>query len=135
MIYRFEVIGKPQGKGRPRLGRYGSTYTPTKTRNYEELVKWSFSKKYKIEKPSEKEINVNIIAIFEPTKSTSKKMRNFLISNEIGHTYKPDCDNIIKIILDSLNKIAYKDDSQVTKITCKKQYGPESKVLVEIVEV
>lgn len=135
MIYRFEVLGKPQGKGRPRLGRYGSTYTPTKTRNYEELVKWSFRNKYKKVSPSEKEINVTIVAIFEPPQSTSKKMKNFLISNEVGHTHKPDCDNIIKIILDSLNKVAYKDDNQVTKVFCKKQYGQENKVLVEIAEV
>lgn len=35
----FTVHGKPQGKGRPRVTSHG-TYTPEKTKQYEELVRW-----------------------------------------------------------------------------------------------
>ena len=46
---------------------------------------------------------------------------------------KPDCDNIAKIILDSLNGIAFKDDNQVSKLEVNKVYGTEDKVEVEII--
>jgi Holliday junction resolvase RusA-like endonuclease len=38
----FMVEGTPIGKGRPKFARRGnfvSTYTPTKTRNYEDIIK------------------------------------------------------------------------------------------------
>ncbi|WP_332834903.1 RusA family crossover junction endodeoxyribonuclease [Clostridium perfringens] len=37
-------------------------------------------------------------------------------------TKKPDVDNIAKIILDSLNGVAYKDDSQIVDIRIIKKY-------------
>ena len=36
--------------------------------------------------------------------------------------YKPDADNVAKIILDALNGYAYEDDSQVTELTVMKRY-------------
>ena len=39
MIYEFEIPGKIIGKGRPRLNSYtGQVYTPTRTKDYENLV-------------------------------------------------------------------------------------------------
>lgn len=35
-------------------------------------------------------------------------------------TIKPDLDNVIKLVLDGLNGVAYADDSQVTCIHCVK---------------
>ena len=39
---------------------------------------------------------------------------------------------IIKIVLDALNKMAFRDDSQVTKIEVEKIYGPVEKIKVKI---
>ena len=50
-------------------------------------------------------------------------------------TKKPDTDNIAKIILDSLNGIAYHDDAQIVRLTVQKSYSREPRVLVEISEV
>lgn len=36
---------------------------------------------------------------------------------------KPDIDNILKVVLDGLNGIAYKDDKQVVLTQCKKVYA------------
>jgi Holliday junction resolvase RusA-like endonuclease len=35
---------------------------------------------------------------------------------------KPDADNVIKLVLDSLNKLAYTDDSHVTEGSWAKRY-------------
>jgi Holliday junction resolvase RusA-like endonuclease len=138
MKYIFEIPGKPGSKGRPRLGRYG-TYTPTKTVNYENLVKYSFLNKYKPE-PIEGAVKMKITAIFEVPKSYSKKQREMLLPDEVsGHgafyTKKPDVDNLSKIIQDALNGLAYHDDAQISASLTFKEYGYESKVIVEIGEV
>lgn len=44
-------------------------------------------------------------------------------------------DNIAKAILDSLNGLAYKDDSQVTELIVLKEYGTENKIYVELEEI
>lgn len=44
-MFSFFVPGQPMGKGRPRH-RDKITYTPRKTKNYEELVKSCFKNKY-----------------------------------------------------------------------------------------
>lgn len=81
---------------------------------------------------SDTEVSMKITAYFKPPANISKKLREQLISNSIGYMHKPDCDNIEKIIADSLNGIAYKDDSQITKMEINKLYGIEDKVEVEI---
>jgi Holliday junction resolvase RusA-like endonuclease len=48
---------------------------------------------------------------------------------------KPDCDNIVKIILDALNGVAYTDDKQVVDVRCRKCYakpGEPGRVVVTI---
>lgn len=38
---------------------------------------------------------------------------------------KPDVDNIAKIVMDSLNKLAYLDDKQVNRLSIRKQFCNE----------
>jgi Holliday junction resolvase RusA-like endonuclease len=47
---------------------------------------------------------------------------------------KPDIDNYLKIILDSLNGIVYKDDAQVCKCTVSKRYDDYPRVEILIKE-
>lgn len=49
-------------------------------------------------------------------------------------TKKPDSDNIAKIICDSLNGIAYHDDSQIVELYICKSYSENPKVIVTIAE-
>lgn len=131
----FTIPGKPQGKGRPRFstkGKFVSTYTPEKTKEYENLVQESFLRQCKgqYDKDYVGEVKVKIIAYFEPPKSISKKKYEELISK--GYTKKSDIDNIAKIILDALNHIAYKDDSQVVELEVRKEYSNKNRVHVQI---
>ena len=130
---KFEVLGKPQGKARPRIGKFGA-YTPQKTVLYEKTVKDTFKKQFPNFEPFTGEIKVKIEAKFEVPKSYSKKKREQLLQGA-GYTHKPDVDNISKIILDSLNGLAYVDDAQVTCLLVFKEYGYENKVIVELEEI
>ena len=51
------------------------------------------------------------------------------------HTQRPDLDNICKSVSDSLNGIAYEDDSQIASLVATKQWASEDYVIVEIEEV
>ena len=132
MTFTFEIVGEPQGKGRPRFstrGGFVKTYTPEKTASYENFVKLCYLNKYKGQK-LDGEIIAEIIAYFPIPKSFSKKKRSEAIEGKIRPTKKPDTDNIAKTILDSLNGIAFEDDKQVVALLVKKLYGEEAKVVV-----
>lgn len=128
---KFIIQGKATGKGRPRLGRWG-TYTPQKTVDYENLVKFSYLQVTN-DKLVDCAIKIKIKAYFEPPKSTSKKKYKELIGKP--YTKKPDIDNLCKSILDGLNGIAYTDDNQVTNLEIQKIYGEIARTEVEILEV
>lgn len=135
MTIKFIVSGKPQGKARPRfrkIGNYVSTYNPKQTTEYEKLVKLSAIEqcKGKFDKEYAGLVKMSIKAYFKPNKSISKKQYNLLIGTE--YLKKPDSDNIAKIICDSLNGIAYKDDSQVAHLEIEKYYAEEARVEVII---
>ena len=128
----FWVEGMPRGKQRartfydPRAGKMRSV-TPGQTRSYEDLIRWSY-KGAGGEYLGEKYVAVNIIAHYPIPKSWSKKKQAAAMENDIYPTTKPDADNIIKIVLDALNGVAYYDDKQVICVSCKKKYyaGPGS---------
>lgn len=135
MVYEFEVIGDIKGKARPRVNTYTcKAYTPTNTKDYEELIKQYFKIKYPKYIPLENRVSVKIVAYFKIPKNTSKKNAENMLKGSISPTKKPDIDNIVKIILDALNKMAFKDDNQITKLEIEKIYGEEEKILVKIEE-
>ena len=55
-----------------------------------------------------------------------------MLACNISPTKKPDIDNIAKIILDALNKLAFNDDNQITKLNIEKIYSEEEKIYVKI---
>lgn len=132
-MYEFEVPGKIIGKARPRVNTLtGKAYTPANTKDYEMLIKQYFKIKYPKYETLEGRIKVKIIAYFEIPKTTTKKQKDLILSNEISPTKKPDIDNIVKIILDALNKMAFKDDSQITILEVEKLYAKEEKIYIKV---
>ena len=136
MIYEFEVIGDIKGKERPRINTYTCTaYTPNNTKDYENLIKQYFKIKYPRYVPLENRVSVKIMAYFKIPKSTTKKDKTLIEEGKLSPTKKPDIDNIVKIILDALNKMAFKDDNQITKLEIEKFYTEdEEKVVIKIEE-
>lgn len=62
--------------------------------------------------------------------------REFIVEaeEEIG-TGSVDLDNIIKSVADSLNGIAYKDDSQIVEVVSKKYYSDKPRVEVILEDI
>lgn len=139
-MINFSIPGPPQGKARPRVVRAKSgmslTYTPDKTVRYEELVRLRYkaaANGFKF--PDGAQVCVQITARFPIPKSKSKKAKAQMLQGKIKPTKKPDSDNIIKIICDALNGIAYKDDAQVVLTQAGKEYSDDPRTDVRMWEV
>lgn len=130
---RFEVLGEVIGKGRPRFTRSGRTYTPKKTLDYERAIKRAYLNKYTY--LSKKSLRIKICAYLEVAKSHSKVKKQKMLANELQCTKKPDADNIVKVVLDALNKVAYQDDTQVVELVAIKRWSNESRLKVIIEEI
>lgn len=134
---KFTVNGEPTGKGRPRFSyRTGRAATPEKTVLYENLVKTEYAiqtKNYRF--PDDAQLDLRITAYYGIPKSKSKKARSKMLFGQVRPTKKPDMDNVIKVIADALNNVAYHDDSQVVECQCRKFYSELPRVEIIIQEL
>lgn len=133
MATEFCILGDPQGKGRHRTGM-GREYTPEKTVLYENLVKTEYQRQSGVRFPDDAMLDVRIFAYYAIPKSVSKKKRQAMLDKKIRPTKKPDADNVCKVICDSLNKVAYRDDTQVVDCMVRKFYSDTPRVVVSIRE-
>lgn len=133
----FEIKGKPQGKARARtfydnrIGKMRSV-TPEKTRSYEELIRWSYEAAGGKYGGADKPFGVAIVANYSVPKSWSQKKKKQALNGYIVPQVKPDCDNIVKAVLDALNGVAYADDKQVVFVKCTKQYSESASLKVNV---
>lgn len=128
------ILGEPMGKQRPRYSSYGGfvrTYTPQKTINYESLIAHEYNEKYgKLMFDKDAPIKATIIAYFPLAKVDYCKSGLSKSGKEkikVGYCIKHlDIDNIIKIVLDSLNSICFYDDKQIVKVGSSKKWTTET---------
>lgn len=130
----FVIPGEPKSKLRHRTTKQGFNYNPKQNIEYENWVKQCYWVKHK-QKMLTGQIRAEIKAYLAIPKSTSKKKRKEMLEGKIRPTKKPDTDNIAKIVLDSLNTIAFDDDKQVVDLRVEKYYSEEPRVEVILEEL
>lgn len=124
-LIEFSVPGQPQGKGRARVSTHGGfarAYTPEKTAAYENLIKLSCVDRMKDLHPLKGAIKISITAFYAMPKAFSRKKCKSALLGEIRPQTKPDLDNIVKVVCDALNKIAYADDKDIVEVHARKYY-------------
>ena len=127
MIIEFVINGAAVAKGRPRSTKRGITYTPEKTRAYEDYVR-SVASQYAPKELLKGALEMELHFFFQRPKSLPTKV--------VHHIKKPDCDNLCKGILDSLEPrkrskksqnplegAIYENDAQIVSLWVTKQYG------------
>ena len=144
-VIQFTVYGEPQGKGRPRfVARYnpatkksfGQAHTPEKTIVYENLIRTEYSLQTKnFRYPDDAMLDMRIMAYYGVPKSVSKKKKALMLEGKIRPTKKPDMDNVMKVVADSLNQVAYKDDTQIVDAQCRKFYSVKPRIEVIIKQI
>lgn len=117
------VEGAIKGKARPRVFN-GHAVTPKDTVTYENWVKLCYQQQCGKQFIGEVKAIINVY--HKVPKSYSKKRIQAIREGKELPQKKPDIDNIVKIVLDSLNKIAYDDDSQVVELEVKKRWTEET---------
>jgi len=65
-------------------------------------------------------------------KSTSKKKKALMLTNEIKHIKRPDTSNYLKFTEDALDSVAFKDDSQLWHVDAVKLYSDEPRTVITI---
>lgn len=132
MIFaQFIIPGTPLPKERPRFSTKSGaprTYTTAKTRNYETVVANYAKQGMKRNDPFTGPVAVDMCVFMPIPPSWSKKDRVDALAGIKRHTKHPDVDNLAKIILDACNKVCYKDDSQVWRLTISKCYSDNPRV-------
>lgn len=91
-----------------------------------------FSKKY-FKKAITGPISIEIVFYMPIPKNGKSKGKKVNIGQI--HVIKPDIDNLIKGVFDSLNKIAWKDDAQVYEVHSKKVYSTNPGIALELWEL
>ena len=124
----FEILGQPVAKQRPRMTRNGRAYTPAKTVAFERVVRGIAAPYFPA--PFHGPVRLTIWATFKPPVSWTKKKTATNMNRP--HIQRPDIDNIAKAVCDSLNGVAFKDDSQIAAISARKVWGPIARTVVSV---
>lgn len=129
----FEVPGEPRGKGRPRFSQTGHAYTDSETRAYENKIIAYYRKAYGGFKwPDTAFIRIKVTAHYPIPKKTTKAALAAMQAGTLPPSRKPDIDNVLKVVLDALNGVAYKDDSRVVCVEAEKIYSHTPKLVIDI---
>lgn len=127
----FTIPGQPIGKARPRATAVNGRprmYTPKTTADYEKQV--AKEAKPLFPAPLACAVRLRVVAFFAMPQSWSKKKRAALEGQ--FHTQKPDADNVLKVIKDGLNEVAWIDDAQVCDARVVKRWANYGETFVQI---
>ena len=119
------VEGKIRGKQRRRFNtKTGRVFTPKETITYENWIKSCYIEQ--CGEYLEGAIKASIYVYYKIPKSYTKKRVQAIREGKEMPLKTPDADNCAKIVLDSLNSIAYRDDSQIVSLIVVKRWTEEN---------
>lgn len=136
-MVQFTIDAPPVPKGRPKFSKIGGfvrTYTPRKTSDYETIVRETAQQAMGQTELLETPVGVYLYIRLPIPQSYSKKRKEACLSGQEKPIKKPDIDNLAKSILDGMNGIVWKDDSQIVSLHITKVYASGSGVDVFIKE-
>ena len=140
-MIKFRYDGEAVGKGRPRYSRRGEyvhTYTPKKTKKFEDAILFEFMASTTEAMPvydRETSLKADVLIGVSIPKSYTKKKQALCRDRVLAPAKKPDIDNILKAVFDALNGYAFEDDVQIVQVKAEKIYAVEPFVEVTIDEL
>ena len=132
MALTFTVPGEPVPQPRPRVstrGGFARAYVPAKHPVHAYRDALAAAARVAGAGVHVEPVSVVIDFVWERPKS---HMRKSGVRPDAPVLPRPDLDNTTKAVLDSLNGVAWEDDSQVQRLVVEKSYGPEARTTVRI---
>jgi len=126
----FVVPGEAVPWARSGGGRSTARFTPAKQRNYMGALRMFCATAMGGCPPLQGPIELSVMAVYEWPKSWNSKKR--ARPGADWKTSKPDATNIVKIVEDALNTVAWRDDALVTSLHVWKRYGETPRLSVRI---
>ena len=128
---RFSVPCEPKGKSRPRFsGKF--VYSDKKQVNWEQMFAL-YANEHRPESPIEGPISLSVLFVLNRPKRLLRKKDP---DCKIACDKKPDLDNMIKSVQDSLNGQGWwHDDAQIARIVsgkCYSERGMPARIEVQI---
>tara|TARA_Y100000310_G_C20263439_1_gene614691 strand:+ start:143 stop:553 length:411 start_codon:yes stop_codon:yes gene_type:complete len=133
-LISFTIIGKPVPLKRHRSTRTGKMYDPS---SREKKQMWLQIAKYRPKLPLKGNIYLKVIFYMPRPKSHFRtgKYKHLLkddYKNINYHSYKPDLDNLVKMLADVIQPQMICDDSQICMLQAEKKYGePRTEVIIQ----
>jgi Holliday junction resolvase RusA-like endonuclease len=134
-MINLTILGEPKAQKRHRHVRMGNAvrqYDPSASDKGDFL---SIVQSNAPKEPLAVPLAVAIRFYFTRPKSHFRTGKNSHVMKDtapLWHTSKPDVDNMAKFLMDSLNKIYWKDDSYIADCWITKQYDDKPRTEIEI---
>ena len=133
MAIAFSVDGDPVPQPRARItvrGRHGHAYTPSDHKIHAYRAAVAAAAVEAGATPTDAApITLIIDLVFARPKSHFRKSR---LREDAPKLPRADCSNVLKGIEDSLNGVAWVDDTQVGRVVVEKSWGTEGRTTVRI---
>lgn len=136
-MMQFTIDANPVPKGRPKFSKVGGfvkTYSPKKTVDYENIVRQTAAQAMGQTELLETPVAVYLYIRLPIPKSYTRKRSEACLKGLERPTKKPDIDNLAKSVLDGINGVIWKDDSQIVSLHVTKVYSAQPGVDVCIRE-
>jgi len=132
----LEVLGEPSAQARHRHfshGKFHGTYDPSKK---EKETFASIIQKNAPLQPFSDTISLELMFYMSrPKYHYGSGRRSYFLKNSAPeyHAKRPDLDNLCKFVIDAMNKIFWKDDSQISKLVAEKKYSevPRTEIIIK----
>lgn len=140
-MIEFKVEGRPVPQPRPRVYRTATgkskAVNSRQSINYKRIVKYAALSEMNKQRltMTDRPLAMRLMFVFSPPKTYTKKKLEAVKSGELRYTKLPDADNLAKSVMDALNNVIYKDDSQIVELTVNKEYGNTDHVAVKITQL
>jgi Holliday junction resolvase RusA-like endonuclease len=99
-VLELTLRGDPLPKERPRAGRGGHMYTPTRTKDAETAIRVAMEAQREETWPMTMPLGISV---------------EFFCATR----HRKDGDNMLKLLTDAMNKFVFADDSQIEEWYCK----------------